>query len=108
MGSEEHLLVMQAGPNMILIASTTKSVKDDDRNNDDRNNDDRNDDDRYTYPYIFKPPDPPGGSGLIAPQIQVNSLIKEISLEDETYCQYCGRKLTEEERISHNCRKSPE
>ena len=44
-GSEGNLLVMQAGPNMILIASTTKNV---------------NDDNRYPYPYIFKPPEPPG------------------------------------------------
>ncbi|GAH32880.1 unnamed protein product, partial [marine sediment metagenome] len=101
-GSEGNLLVTQAGPNMILIASTTKSVKDNDRNNDDRN-----DDDRYTYPYIFKPPDPPGGSGLIAPQIQIKKTLHK-ELENEYVCQYCGIKLTREEEFSHNCRKHPE
>lgn len=101
-GSEGHLLVMQAGPNMILIASTTKSVKDDNRNNDDRN-----DDDGYTFPYIFEPPDPPGGSGLIAPQIQIKKTLHK-ELENEYVCQYCGIKLTREEEFSHNCRKHPE
>ena len=88
-GSEGYLLVMQTGPNAILI------------DNDD--NDDN--DERYPYPYIFKPPEPPGDLG-VAPQLQVKkSMDKE--QEDEYFCQYCGRKLTKEERFSHNCRKSP-
>ena len=90
-GSEGYLLVMPAGPNMILIASTTKSV---------------DDNDRYPYPYIFKPPEPPGDLGVVT-QLQVKKPINK-EPDDEYYCQYCGRTLTKEERFSHNCRKSPQ
>ena len=115
-GSEGYLLVMQAGPNAVMAVSTTKDVRlglilldcrrpceiiarklgdfDDDDN-----------DDRYPYPYILKPPEPPGDLG-VAPQSQIKKPIK-FEPEDEIYCQYCGRKLTKEERFSHNCRKSP-
>ena len=91
-GSEGYLLVMPVGPNMILIASTTKNI---------------DDKDGYPYPYIFKPPEPPGNFE-IAPQIQVYTPSNEKSPEDETYCQFCGRKLAKEEDFSHNCRKNPE
>lgn len=90
-GSEGYLLVMPAGPDMILIASTTKSI---------------DDNDRYPYPYTFKPPEPPGDFEM-ATQLQVNKFMDK-EPENDIYCQYCGRKLTEEGRISHNCRKSPE
>ena len=106
-GSNGYLLVMQAGPNAVLTVSTTKEVRlglillDCRRIFDD----DNDDDERYPYPYIFKPPEPPGDLG-VAPQLQVKkSMDKE--QEDEYFCQYCGRKLTKEERFSHNCRKSP-
>ena len=106
-GSNGYLLVMQVGPNAVLTVSTTKEVRlglcekiaqlifDDDDD----------DDERYPYPYIFKPPEPPGDLG-VETQLQVKkSMDKEP--ENEYFCQYCGRKLTKEERISHNCRKSP-
>lgn len=105
-GSNGYFLVTQIGPNAILIVSTTKEVRlglnmlDFIRANFD------DDDERYPYPYIFKPPEPPGDLG-VATQLQVKkSMDKEP--ENEMYCQYCGRKLTKEERFSHNCRKSPE
>jgi len=65
-------------------------------------------DDNFPLPYIFKPPEPPGDLGLAA-QTQLKSYapINEEDLEDEVYCQYCGRKFTKEEFYSHNCRKSP-
>lgn len=65
--------------------------------------DDRND--YFPYPYIYKPPGPPGAPGVVT-QVQVEkSKYKEP--ETEILCQYCGMVLTEEERLSHNCRKSP-
>jgi len=117
-GSEGYLLVMQAGPNAVLTVSTTKEVRlglillDCRRTCEkisqllgDFDDDDDDDDDRYPYPYIFKPKEPPGDLG-VETQVQV---IKPMDKEpeNETDCQYCGRKLTKEERFSHNCRKSP-
>jgi len=28
--------------------------------------------------------------------------------KSECYCQYCGMKLTEEEKFTHSCKKKPE
>ena len=58
------------------------------------------------YPYVFKPPEPPSNFG-IATQLQ-DKKSRDKEQENEIYCQYCGMKLTEEERISHNCRVRPE
>ena len=107
-GSNGYLLAMRAGPNAILIVSTTKEVRLgltllDLR----RIFDDDDDDYRYPYPYIFKPPEPPGEI-KVAPQLQPHAPRKVKDPEEDIYCQYCGRKLTKEERFSHNCRKSPE
>lgn len=113
-GSEGYLLVMQAGPDMVLLVSTTKDVRLglillDCRRTCEKiaqiGGDFDDDDDRYPYPYIFKPPEPPGDIKM-ATQLPVNKFIEK-ELENETNCQYCGMKLTDEERISHNCRKSP-
>ena len=120
-GQEGYLLVMQAGQNAVLAVSTAKDVRlglvlldcrrvcekiakfiydgydfDDD--------DDYGD--RYPYSYIFKPPEPPGDIKM-ATQLQVNKFIDE-ELDNKIHCQYCGRKLTEEEWLTHNCRKSLE
>ncbi len=107
-GSEGYLLVMQAGPNAVLIVSTTKDVRlgsillkarrllgyDDD------------DDDRFPYPYILNPPKPPDDFAM-APQVQVRAPLKEKDPEGEANCQYCGRKLTEEESLTHSCKEKP-
>ena len=121
-GSEGYLLVMQAGPNAVLAVSTTKDIRlglvllDCGRicenisrflGGDFEDNDEDDDDDRFPYPLIFNSPEPPDDLEP-APQTQVHSPSKEKSPEDEIYCQYCGRKLNEKERFSHNCRKSPE
>jgi len=120
-GSEGYLLVMQAGPGAVMAVSTTKDVRlglvlldcrrfceklerfgfDDDY-------DDEGDegDGYFPYPYIGKPPDPPGAPGTVT-QLQVEKSAEK-KLKNEMVCQYCGLTLTEEERISHNCRKSPE
>ena len=88
-GSEGKILVTQVGSNVLVIS--------------DDDDDDNNDYDIYPYPYIFKPPEPPGDLG-VAPQLQVKKPMDK-EPENEIYCQYCGRKLTKEERFSHNCRK---
>jgi predicted regulator of Ras-like GTPase activity (Roadblock/LC7/MglB family) len=115
-GSEGYLLVMLAGPNAVLAVSTTKEVRlgltlldcrricekisqllDD--------FDDFDDEDRDPYPYILNPKESPGDLG-VETQVQVKKSIDK-EPENGIYCQYCGMKLTDEERISHNCRKSP-
>jgi len=113
-GSEGYILVMQAGPDMVLIVSTTKDVRLgltllDCRRTCEKiaqiGGDFDDDDERYPYPYIFKPPEPPGDFDMEV-QLQVNKFMDK-EPENEMYCQYCGMKLTDEEGISHNCRKSP-
>jgi len=126
-GSEGYLLVMQAGQNAVLAISTIKDVRlglilldcrrvcekiaqiltdfDGGYFDNDDDDDDDDDDDRYPYPYIFKPKEPPEDLG-VETQVQVKRpIFKEP--ENEKVCQYCGRKLTEEEMVSHNCRKRP-
>ena len=95
-GSKGLLSITQAGLNVDLIEYITANLDTDDNNRGDN----------LSYPYIFTPPDPPGGSGVKAPQLQIKkSMNKEP--ENEIYCQYCGMKLTREERFSHNCGKKP-
>ena len=115
-GSEGYLLVMQAGPNAVLAISTTKEVRLgliflDCRRTCEKiaklisNGYDGDDGDRYPFPYIFKHPDP-SGDLRVETQVQVRKHIIN-NTEDEFNCPYCGRKLTDEERFSHNCRKRP-
>lgn len=120
-GREGYLLVMQVGPDMVLMLSTTKDVRiglillecrrvcenisrllSGDFEDDDEDN---GDDDRYPYPYIFNPPEPPNDFEMTA-QLQVNKFIDK-EPDDENVCPYCGMELTEEEGDTHNCRKSP-
>jgi len=112
-GSDGYLLILQAGPNAALVVSADKDVrlglilldcrrvceKIAQRNFND------GDEDRYPYPFIFKPPEPPGDLGVeTQPQIK-KSIDKKP--ENKIYCQYCGKKLTKDEQASHNCRKRP-
>jgi GTPase SAR1 family protein len=64
------------------------------------------DDSEVPYPYIFKPPSPPDDLS-VAPQYNVYNINKEDEAEEEIYCQYCGKRLTKEEQLTHNCRKTP-
>jgi hypothetical protein len=77
------------------------------RDRDHRGYDNNDDDDRFPYPYIFTHPKPPDDFEP-APQSQVFAPSKDKDSEDEEYCQYCGRKLTKEEQITHSCKKKPE
>jgi len=105
-GREGYLVVTQAGPNAVMTVSTTKDARlsrfgldEDDYDEDD------GDEDNFPYPYIYKPPDPPEAQRTVT-QLLVKKSTKK-KLKNEMVCQYCGMNLTEEERFSHNCRKSP-
>jgi predicted regulator of Ras-like GTPase activity (Roadblock/LC7/MglB family) len=114
-GTNGYLLAMSAGPEMILIVSTTKDVRLglillDCRRVCEKiarigRDFDDNDEERYPYPYIFKPPEPPDDIKL-ATQLQVNKFNKE-ELRSESVCPYCGKTLTRDELFSHDCRKKP-
>ena len=69
-------------------------------------NRDNDDDDFFPYPYIFNPPRPPDDFAM-APQLLIRPLLKKKEPEEETYCQYCGRKLAKEEQLTHSCKKKP-
>ena len=100
-GSKGFLLVMQSGPDAIMAVSTRKDVR--------RGFDDDEDDKGdvcLPYPYIDKPPGPPGAPGTVTQLLLKKSIEKKI--KNEIVCQYCGMNLTKEERLSHNCRKKPE
>ena len=61
---------------------------------------------RYPYPYVFKPPEPPDDLAL-APGAQLRHPPKKKDPEEIINCQYCGRKLTKEEQLTHSCKKKP-
>jgi len=106
-GSNGYLLVMQIGLDAVLMLSTTKEIRLGLNPLDfTKANFDDDEDGYFPYPYIFKPPGPPRDFEM-APQPQVKKIMDK-EPENEIYCQYCGRKLTKEERFSHNCRKNPE
>jgi len=104
-GRNGYLLVMQAGPNAILLVSTTKDVRLGPIFLNFRSKDDDGDD-RYPYPYIFKPPGPPDDFAM-APQLLIRPSLKKKEPEEEKYCQYCGIKLTNEEESTHSCKEKP-
>ena len=105
-GTEGYLLVLQAGPNAVLIVSTTKDIRlgkiflneiiDFDRMNDG--------DDYFPYPYVFKPPTPPDDIAPVG-QLQVKRPITEEEAEFEPYCRHCGAKLAKGQTLCHVCRK---
>ena len=64
------------------------------------------DDPRFPYPYIFNPPKPPDDFAM-APQPQLRKPPKKKYPEEKIYCQYCGKELTEEEQLTHYCKKKP-
>jgi hypothetical protein len=65
------------------------------------------DDDAYLpYPYIFKPPEPPGDFAM-APQVLIYAHLKEKNPEERINCQYCGMELTKENQLTHSCKKKP-
>ena len=58
----------------------------------------------FPFPYIFKPPSPPGDLALAGqPQIK-EPIIKQV-LEYEPYCKHCGAELPKGQAICHVCGK---
>lgn len=60
--------------------------------------------DFYTYPYIFKPPEPPDDIG-VATNMQRKKPVEEENSEVELFCRYCGSKLAMDERFCSVCGK---
>jgi len=60
----------------------------------------------FPYPFIFKPPKPPDDFAM-APQVKNHTPLKDKDIEDVSFCQYCGMKITKEERFTHSCKKKP-
>ena len=58
------------------------------------------------HPYVSTPPKPPDDFAM-APQVPIRAPLKEKDPEGEVNCQYCGRKLTEEESLTHSCKEKP-
>ena len=58
----------------------------------------------YPYPYIFKPPEPPGDIG-VATNVQLNQPVTEDDFDVELFCRYCGSKLAMDESYCSVCSK---
>ena len=59
-------------------------------------------DEDFSYPYIFKPPSPPGDLGLVGELLSKPPITEEIQ-ENELYCKHCGSKLAKGQSICPNC-----
>ena len=58
----------------------------------------------FPFPYIFKPPSPPGDLAL-AGEPQTKLPIIEKTLEYEPYCKHCGAELPKGQTVCHVCGK---
>ena len=58
----------------------------------------------YPYPYVFKPPEPPGDIG-VATNVQLNRPVDEEEFDVDLFCWYCGSKLSMDERFCSVCGK---
>ncbi|MHA2336928.1 MAG: hypothetical protein ACXACX_06485 [Candidatus Hodarchaeales archaeon] len=56
------------------------------------------------FPFIFKPPTPPGDLGLSG-QAQLKQPTPEEDLRDKPYCKNCGSIISEGQSICHVCKK---
>ena len=57
----------------------------------------------FPYPYIFKPPSPPGDLGIVGEPIAKKPITEEIQ-ENEPYCKHCGSELAKGQSICHVCK----
>lgn len=118
-GSDGYLLTLPAGPEATLTVSTTRDVRlglifldckrISERIGKTLSGDfDDNDDDGYLpFPYIFKPPSPPGDLSLEG-QPQAKRFITKEALKYKPYCKHCGSILPDGETICHVCGKKVE
>lgn len=98
-GSEGYLLILNAGPNAILMVSTTSEVRLGLILLDLRK---KNGDGSPPFPYVFNPPRPPDDFGTAA-QAHVIHAPKE-DLDEGFYCKYCGNILPKGETICPSCK----
>ncbi len=96
-GSEGYLLVLPAGPNAVLVISTTSDVGVGLRFREAGG-------DFYPYPFIFKPPSPPGEAGAEA-QLKPEYIVDKKEEESTPYCKHCGADLPKGQSICHVCGK---
>jgi len=104
-GSSGYLLVKKAGPNSVLMLSTTSEVRlgyslDILLGNIFR----KRRGDNFSAPYIGVPPSPPGVLG-IASQVQIHASQKLKDQWDNPFCKHCGAFLPEGQSICPNCGK---
>ncbi|MFX0083214.1 MAG: zinc-ribbon domain-containing protein [Candidatus Hodarchaeota archaeon] len=63
-----------------------------------------NDDDFFPYPYIFKPPSPPGDD-VLQGQLKPEFIPPKKKQEFEPYCKHCGAELPAVQLICPACGK---
>ncbi len=59
----------------------------------------------YPYPYVFKPPEPPGDIG-VATNVEQTRPVEEEAPEVELFCRYCGSVLAMDESYCSVCGKN--
>ena len=111
-GSEGYIITLEADPNTLLTASTTRDVRlgliilDLKRvaNKINSNGYDWMGDSDLPYPFIFKPPTPPGDLGLSG-QAQLIHPTSEEEAWHKPYCKNCGSFISEGQAICPACGK---
>lgn len=109
-GSEGNIITLEADPDTLLTASTTRDVRlgliilDLKRVADKiiSNGYGWMGDENLPYPFIFKPPTPPGDLGLSG-QAQLKQPAPEEDTWDKPYCKNCGSSISEGQSICHVC-----
>jgi len=95
-------------PDFEVIFDILKDFKNDEKKMNEEEEDkekeeDDNKDANSPYPYIFKPPEPPGDI-VVATQLHVQQPISEEEPEVEFFCKYCGSKLRKEQKFCRLCK----
>ena len=111
-GSEGYVITLEADPDTLLAVSTTRDVRLgliilDLKRFAERIKSKGFDwmgDDSLPYPFIFKPPTPPGDLGLSG-QAQLKQPTPKEDLWDKPYCKNCGSIISEGQTICPACGK---
>ena len=111
-GSEGYIITLEADPDTLLTVSTTRDVRLgliylDLKRFAERIKSKGFDwmgDDSLPYPFIFKPPTPPGDLGLSG-QAQLKQPTPKEDLWDKPYCKNCGSIISEGQTICPACGK---
>ena len=113
-GSNGYLLIQKVDPNALLIISLKKNARSGlilfdlirmrDRKDFLKRLSGYDKDGDLPFPYIFKPPTPPGDLA-IGGQVQIKRPKNGKELQYEPYCKHCGSILPEGQSICHVCGK---